>query len=129
MFNICGFNQSGELRFFSLFPSDFPSFVLFWCSIINLLLIKFSNPIKCIEKLEKLDSQMVAHLLGVAEVRNFSSRPSHYIATASPSYTPCRAARNILLYHNWMVELATGKTKVLLYCIDFWMIHFNWKWI
>lgn len=66
----------------------------------------FGVPWRCV------DPQMVAHILGSAEVGAVPPRPPHHSAATSPSHSPRRAARNLFLYHHRLAQLAAGKAQV-----------------
>lgn len=64
------------------------------------------------------DSQMVTHLLWITHVGSVAARMAHSASTSPPSYTSCCAARDLLLYHYWLAELATGKVTFLVHFRD-----------
>lgn len=47
-----------------------------------------------------IDSQMVAHLLGSAQVGHVPAKSSHHTAASTSSHSPCGATRNVLLHHD-----------------------------
>lgn len=56
---------------------------------------------------------MVAHVLGSAQMGDIPAKPSHHTAATTSSHSPCGATRNLLLYNDRLVELATGENQVL----------------
>jgi len=62
-----------------------------------------------------LDTQMVAHLLGTAQVGSVTPELSYYPSTQASSHPSCGTAWDVLLHHHRMAKLASGTHKVWSY--------------
>lgn len=80
----------------------------FRCSWINWNIINISIS----------DSQMVTHLFWVACMGGDAAGVAHSAPAPTSPYTPRSAARDLLLYHHRLVELALGKVTFLVHTRD-----------
>lgn len=62
---------------------------------------------------------MVPYILWFASVGGVVTRMAHSVAASSPPHPPRSAARDLLLYHHWLAELASGITSLLVYPRDY----------
>lgn len=72
------------------------------------------------------DSQMVSYIFWFADMGSVFARVACGITTPPPSHPPRGAARDLLLYHHRVVELAFGETTLLVYT---WGYYWSADWM
>lgn len=59
------------------------------------------------------DPQMVPHVLGPPQVGHVPAGLAHHAAASPPPHPPCGTARDVLLHHNGLAELAAREDQVI----------------
>lgn len=61
---------------------------------------------------------MVAHVFRLARMGRVAAGMARGASAPPPPHPPRGAARDLLLYHHWLAQLASGETTLLVYSRD-----------